>query len=190
MARKHFDTLWIHGSLFNVIAPAPTPTAHNSASFRLRTIRANLPHRLSLDIWTGFGNGEKHAGDATPSTDERESVPTTDPTRSGRATRDGWQPVAVIDTDTRSAVFQTLTVDHEAHVTHVAGMFHADGYEVSGLLYIVPLFGARVERTTLSRTGVPYSPQFRNTNANAATHRDRARRNGSRLMEFGEQNGG
>ena len=187
MARKHFDTLWQSGALFNVNAIASTPTAHNSASFRLRTIRPDRPHALSLDIWTGFGNGDKHAGDSNPSTDPREAVPASDPTRSGRATRDGWQPVAFVNTDARTAVFVTRSVDDSRFVSHVAMCYEAAGYAISGVDYATTLFGAEIRPTTLSRTGVPHSPTFRNTNANTNTHRDKARERGNALMEFGKR---
>ncbi len=188
MARKHFDTLWLPGALFNVNALTVTPTDHNSASFRLRTIRA--PHVLSLDIWTGFGNGDKHAGSATPSADPREAVPASDPTRSGRAVRDGWQPVAVVNTDAMTADFVTRSVNDSRFVSHVAMSYEAAGYTISGVDYAVTLFGAEIRPTTLSRTGVPHSGAFRNTDANKATHRAKARERGNALMEHGRRKGG
>lgn len=190
MTRKHFDTLWIAGALFNVSGIRVTPTDHNSASFRLRRIRANRPHILSLDIWTGFGNGEKHAGDTTPSSDPREAVPMSDPTRSGRATRDGWQPIGLVNTNARTVDFVTRSVNDMRFIAHVAMCYEAAGYAISGVDYAVTLFGAEIRPTTLSRTGVPYSPQFRNTDANEATHRKRARERGNALMEHGRRKHG
>lgn len=184
--RKHFNTLSLVGSVFNIAARPVTPTEHASATFRLR--RIDGAHKLSLDLWVGFGNGEKHAGDATPSADARESVPASDPTRSGRATRDGWQPVAHINTDARYASFVTRSVNDVRFVCHAAAMFAEQGYTVEGLPAL-SLQGAIVRPTSLSRTGVPHNPAtFRNTESNTATHRQRARERGNALMAFGRRN--
>lgn len=203
MTRKHFNTLFIPGACFTLSAPAATPTGHNAATFRLRVKPCAacdgescepcscLPSVLSLDLWTGFGNGEKHAGSATPSTDPREMVPACDPLRSGRATRDGWQPVAIVDRDALTFAFVTRSVNDSAFVGHIAAECSARGYTLQGFDYVCTIFGARMEPTTLSRTGVPHNrATFRNTDANEATHRDRARRNGNALMEFGRRQQG
>lgn len=189
MARKHFDTLMISGSIFLVRETGVTPTAHSCASFRLRRIRADRPHVLSLDLWVGFGNGDKHAGDSNPSDDPREAVPCDDPTRSGRAVRDGWQPVAVVNTDALTAEFVSRSVDDCRFLSHIAARMSGQGYALTGVGYAVTLFGATEEPTTLARNGVPRSAQFRNTDANSATHRAKAQRGGDALMEFG-RNGG
>jgi hypothetical protein len=171
--------------MFCVIATGDTPTAHATRSFRLSTLRA--PHILSLDIWVGFGNGDKHAGDTTPSTDPAEAVPANDPARSGKATRDGFQPVAFIDTDAMTMDIVTHSVNDEAYVSHVAMDWNENGYTISGLLFAGSIPGAIVRPTTASRTGVPHSAQFRNTEANTATHRQRARERGNALMEHGRR---
>lgn len=176
MARKHFDTLWIDGALFCVSVPSQTPTAHDCATFRVSLLYPALdrPHMLGVWLWTGFGNGEKHAGDATPSSDPREAVPTSDPKRSGRATRDGWQLTAILNTDAMTADFVTRSVDDNRFVSHVAAGMSGSGYTLSGFSYVVTLFDAIERPTTLSRTGVPLSAQFRNTEANTATKRSAA----------------
>lgn len=185
MTRKHFDTLFCGGNLFCVSLPADTPTEHASMSFRLRPLPNSLSSRHSLDLFVGFGNGEKHAGDTTPSSDPRESVPSTDVCRSGRAFRDGWQPVAVVDRDAMTVQFITRSVYDMRHICHVAACFEQDGYSVVGM---PPVFVADtvVRSTTLSRNGAPRSTQFRNTEANTATHRDKARERGNALMEHGQ----
>lgn len=186
MARKHFNTLNTPGALFNVTLPARTPTGHGSRSFRMSALPNSLPSRHTLYVWTGFGNGEKHAGDATPSADPREAVPHNDATRSGRALRDGWQPVAVIDRDSKEATFVTHSVYDERHVAHVAACLEAEGFTTYGTVARYHLQGT-VAPTTLSRTGVPISRQFRNTDANRNTHRERARERGNALMDFGRR---
>lgn len=169
MARKHFDTLFISGSVFNVHAPAQTPTGLGSRSFRL-TRRPS--RREALWIFVGFGNSAKHAGDSTPSADPSEAVPCGDPTRSGKALRDGWQPVAIIDRDKRDAAFVTgHSVNDERFVSHVAALLSGRGYRLTGMPYAVTLFGASEHPTTLSHSGAPRSTTFRNTEANAATKR-------------------
>jgi len=189
MTRKHFDFIAVNA--FCVSAPSETPTQHAAATFSLDFAWPgdNRPNLLVLSLWVGFGNGDKHAGDATPSTDDREAVPASDPKRSGRATRDGWQPVALLNTDDKTASFVSRSVDDSRFVGHVAASLVARGYKVEGVNYAVTIFDAVESKTTLSRTGVPYSTQHRNTDANTATHRQRAQAGGNRLMEFG-RNGG
>ena len=176
MTRKHFDTLWIAGSLFCVSVDGDTPTDHNRATFRLSLLypTLNRPDMLGLWLWTGFGNGSKHAGDSAPSADPREAVPTGDPKRSGRAVRDGWQLTAILNTDKLTADFVSHSVDDNRFVSHVAASMSGSGYTLSGFSYVVTIFGATESKTTLSRTGVPHSAQFRNTEANTATKRNAA----------------
>jgi hypothetical protein len=175
--------------MFVVAAPGATPTDHNRATFRLSPLNG-APHRASLDLFVGFGNGSKHAGDATPSEDPREAVPACDPRRSGRALRDGWQPTAVLDTDSRSAVFVSRSTEDVDFVSHVAALLHGLGWTVEAPFYVVTMFGATETPTTASHSGAPLSGQFRNTDANCATHRERARDRFAALMEHGRRQRG
>lgn len=184
MPRKHFDRLMIMGSYFVVGSPVPTPCAHGVAAFRLTEVYA---HKLHLDLWTGFGNAESPAGTDKVSVDPREIVPTDDPKRSGRAFRDGWQPIAIVDKDARSVEFVSRSVNDTAYICHVASEFVAAGYTVFGI-DPVAMEGATITGTTIARNGAPKVPQFRNTDANSATHRERARERGNALMEFGKRN--